>query len=64
MNTAMRDVNHISEARKTLFGNVETQHRQCKDDYTRKYAHGDATLGPLTRSVYFDIGGEYDLVDD
>ena len=29
-----------------------------------KYAHGKASIGPIQRPVYFDLGGEYDLIDD
>ena len=59
-----RDVDHIAEARKVLLRSAKPQHRQCNNDYTRKYAHDEATLGMLKRPVYFDLGVKYDLVDD
>ena len=50
-------------ARKTIFGDIKPQHMQSGSGIY-KYAHGKANIGPIQRPVYFDLGGEYDLLDD
>ena len=54
---------NILAARKTVFGKIKPQHMQ-NGSGMYKYAHGKASIGPIQRPVYFDLGGEYDLIDD
>ena len=54
---------NIIKARKCIFGDAKPQHMQSSSA-TYKYAHGKANVGPIQRPVYFDLGGEYDLLDD
>ena len=38
--------------------------RQTDAALDANYIHGEATIGPLRRPVYFDLGGVFDLIDD
>ena len=40
------------------------QNAQRKLTGRNDYAHGNALVGHIKRRVYFDLGGEYDLIDD
>ena len=54
---------NVMAARKLIFGDIKPQYMQSGSG-VYKYAHGKANIGPIQRPVYFDLGGEYDLLDD
>jgi len=57
-------IQNILQARKEIFGEVKPQHIQRCNKTTCSYAHGIAMRGSIERPAYFDLGGEYDLMDD
>ena len=63
--TWWKDPKNILNARKAIFDDVKPQHSQVAGNASSpKHAHGIANIGPLERPAYFDLGGEYDLMDD
>ena len=57
------NVNNIAKARNLLFGQVQPQH-MMHGRRTTDYAHADALVGMIIRRAYFDLGGQYDIMDE
>ena len=57
-------VNNIAKARNYIQSIAAPQRVQKLARSAEDSTHGDARIGPLNRRVYFDLGGEYDLIDD
>ena len=58
------NVNNIAKARRLIFNTVVPQYaitdeRMPHDERT----YGTATIGPIERDIYFDLGGVHDLMD-
>ena len=57
-------VNNIAKAKNYIDSVAPSQKALQPAGSTQASTHGDAQIGPLCRRVYFDLGGEYDLIDD
>ena len=57
-------VNNIAKAKNYINNITPPQRAQQPSGTLQDSTHGDADIGPMRRRVYFDLGGEYDLMDD
>jgi len=56
------NVNNIAKAREFINNLPSPQNAQRA--INKAFTHGNARIGPVTRRIYFDLGGEYDLIDN
>ena len=58
------NVNNVAKVKNYVAAGAAPQSMQANAQLDERYTHGIATIGPITRPMYFDLGGIFDLMDD